>query len=88
MSKYDNTNLQRELLVGVPLNDRDIRLLRYIAKGMSATEIGKRMHLSPETVKSYKKEAIYKLDAKNGANAVAIAIALGVVNVDEFVNVE
>lgn len=88
MGEYDNTNLKRELLVGAPLNDRDMRILRYMAKGYTVKEIGERMHLSPETIKSYKKEAIYKLDAKNGANAVAIAIALGVVNVDEFVNVE
>lgn len=88
MGEYDNTNLKRELLVGEALSDRDIRVLRYVAKGLTADEIGERMHLSPETVRGYKKEAIYKLDAKNSCNAVAIAIALGVVNVDEFVKVE
>lgn len=86
--QYDNTNLKRELLVGEALSDRDISILRLTAKGLTANEIGKRLHLSPETVRGYKKAAIYKLDAKNSCNAVAIAIALGVINVDEFVKVE
>jgi DNA-binding CsgD family transcriptional regulator len=86
--QYDNTNLDREILIGEPLTDREIEMLRLTAKGMTAREIAKELFLAPETVRGHKKAAIHKLDAKNGAHAVAIAIGLGIVNIDEIVTVE
>jgi DNA-binding CsgD family transcriptional regulator len=85
---YDNKNLERELLEGEPLTDQEISVLRYTAKGMTAIEIGERMHLSHETVKDYKKHVIYKLAARNSCHAVALGIGIGIVNVDEFVEIE
>ena len=88
MPEYDNTNLERELLVGEPLTDQEIEVLRLTAKGYTAIEVGAELHLSPETVKGYKKRIIYKLDLKNSCHAVAVGIALGIVNVDEMIEVE
>ena len=88
MTEYDNTNLQRELLIGEPLTDQEIEVLRLTAKGFTANEIGTELFLSPETVRGYKKRIIYKLDVKNSCHAVAVGIALGIVNVDEMVEID
>lgn len=88
MAEYDNTNLERELLAGEPLTDQEIEILRLTAKGFTAVEIATEKHLAPETVKGYKKRIIYKLDVKNSCHAVAVGIALGIVNVDEMVEVD
>ena len=86
--QYDNTNLLREILEGEPLTEREVEVLQLTAHGLSSIEIGEKLHLSPETVKGYKKRMIYKLDVKNSCHAVAVGIALGIVNIEEFVKID
>jgi DNA-binding NarL/FixJ family response regulator len=71
--------LQEEILAGDPLTEREIEVLAGVAAGESARETGKRLYLSPETVKGYRKRLIAKLAARNGANAVLIGIHKGLI---------
>lgn len=56
------------------LTERERELLKLVAEGLTNAEIGDRIFLSPETVRGYRKNLLYKLDAKNTAMLVKIAI--------------
>ena len=71
------TSLLAEILEGQPLNDREAEILAGAAEGETAVETGRRLYLSSETVKSYRKRIIAKLGARNGTHAVALALRSG-----------
>ena len=71
------TSLLAEILQGQPLNDRETEILAGAAEGETAVETGRRLYLSSETVKSYRKRIIAKLGARNGTHAVALALRSG-----------
>mgnify|MGYP003577044915 CR=1 FL=1 len=56
------------------LSDREREMLKLVAEGLTNGEIAERIYLSPETIKSYRKNLLLKLDAKNTAVLVRIAI--------------
>jgi len=56
------------------LSHREQELLKLVAEGLTNGEIANRIFLSPETIKSYRKNLLLKLDAKNTAVLVRIAI--------------
>lgn len=56
------------------LSDREREMLKLVAEGLTNGEIAERIFLSPETIKSYRKNLLLKLDAKNTAVLVRIAI--------------
>ena len=56
------------------LSQREREMLKLIAEGLTNGEIADRIFLSPETIKSYRKNLLLKLDAKNTAVLVRIAI--------------
>lgn len=56
------------------LSQREREILKLIAEGLTNGEIADRIFLSPETIKSYRKNLLLKLDAKNTAVLVRIAI--------------
>lgn len=59
------------------LSEREIEVLRGVAEGWSAAEIGRRLHLSPTTVKSHLRNLYAKLDVGDRAAAVAEAMRRG-----------
>ena len=60
---------------GVPaLSKREREVLRLLADGLRNEEIGRRLFLSPETVRSYTGRAMQKLGADTRTEAVAVAI--------------
>lgn len=59
------------------LSERELEVLRGVAEGRSAAEIGKRLHLSPTTVKSHLRNLYAKLDVGDRAAAVAEAMRRG-----------
>jgi DNA-binding NarL/FixJ family response regulator len=61
------------------LTKREREVLRLLADGLKYEEIGKRLYLSPETVRSYVKGAVEKLSAETRTEAVAKAIRLGLI---------
>ncbi|GAA1581995.1 LuxR C-terminal-related transcriptional regulator [Leucobacter aridicollis] len=62
---------------GPALSVREIDVLALVALGLSNREIGDRLHLELETVKSYLRSAMRKLGAHNRVESVALARGLG-----------
>ncbi|MGI9658858.1 MAG: response regulator transcription factor, partial [Gaiellaceae bacterium] len=56
------------------LSKREREVLRLLADGLRNEEIGRRLYLSPETVRSYTGRAMQKLGADTRTEAVAVAI--------------
>jgi len=56
------------------LSQREREMLKLVAEGLTNGEIADRIFLSPETIKSYRKNLLLKLDAKNTAVLVRIAL--------------
>jgi len=56
------------------LTQRERDVLRLLAEGHSNQEIGKRLFISPETVRTHVRKAMAKLDADTRTQAVAMAL--------------
>lgn len=56
------------------LTQRERDVLRLLADGHSNEEIGKRLIISPETVRTHVRKAMHKLDADTRTQAVATAL--------------
>ena len=68
----------RERAGGLPrLTPRESEVLRLIAEGLSAPEIGRRIHLSATTVKTHLRGLYEKLGVSDRAAAVAEAMRRG-----------
>jgi len=59
------------------LSPRELEILKHIAEGSSAPEIGRLIHLSPATVKSHQQNLYEKLGVSDRAAAVAEAMRRG-----------
>lgn len=59
------------------LSPREQEILSYIAEGLSAPDIARRIHLSPATVKSHLQNLYEKLGVSDRAAAVAEAMRQG-----------
>jgi two-component system nitrate/nitrite response regulator NarL len=62
------------------LSDREHEVLRLTAEGLSAPDIGKRLHLSPATVKTHLQNVYVKLGVSDRAAAVAAALRQGLLD--------
>ena len=56
------------------LSIREAQILGCIAEGLVCKEIAKQLCISERTVQTHLQRVYLKLDAKNGANAVNIAV--------------
>jgi len=59
------------------LTDRERDIVRYIAAGYSAPEIGEKLHISPKTVDTYKQRVGEKIGITHRADYVKLALRLG-----------
>jgi DNA-binding NarL/FixJ family response regulator len=66
------TTRTTEKLPSLTPRERDV--LRLLADGHSNEEIGKRLYISPETVRTHVRKAMHKLDADTRTQAVATAL--------------
>jgi DNA-binding NarL/FixJ family response regulator len=62
-----------------PPTSRELEVLQLIADGLSNHEIGKRLVVSDETVKSHVRQLLAKLGAGSRAHAVAVGMRAGLV---------
>src|SRR5215216_5820223 len=58
---------------------REIEVLQLICDGLVNREIGQRLYLSEETVKSHVRHLLAKLQARSRAHAVAIGFRRGLI---------
>ena len=56
------------------LTEREIEILRLVAKGLSSTEIGQQLFISPRTVDTHRNNIIQKLDVQGIAGLVQFAL--------------
>ena len=54
------------------LTKRELQVLDLLSSGYSTPEISRNLFLSPETIKTYRKRLIMKLNAKNVAHLIRI----------------
>jgi DNA-binding NarL/FixJ family response regulator len=59
------------------LTPREAEVLAHVADGLSHDEIGKRLSISPETVRTHVRKACERLNARTRTHAVATALRLG-----------
>lgn len=62
------------------LTERERDVLRYVAGGFSAPEIGEKLFISPKTVDTYKQRINEKLGLAHRSDYVAFALKLGLLN--------
>jgi len=67
----------RKIAPGEELSERELDVLRLLATELTQREIGERLYVSLNTVKSHSKAIFRKLDASGRAEAVARARQLG-----------
>lgn len=61
------------------LTEREQDVLYWLSHGKSSTEIGDILGISPNTVHVHSQNIAHKLQAKNRAHAVALALRTGVI---------
>jgi DNA-binding NarL/FixJ family response regulator len=62
------------------LTQREREVLRLLADGRSNEEIGRELHISPETVRTHVRKAMLKLEADTRTQAVAIALRQSIIS--------
>ena len=59
---------------------REVEVLQLISDGLVNREIGQRLFLSEETVKSHVRHLLAKLQARSRAHAVAVGLRRGIIS--------
>lgn len=63
----------------VDLHERELQVLRGMSEGKGNAEIGRDLHLSEDTVKSYGRRLFRKLVVRDRAQAVAVGMRQGLI---------
>jgi DNA-binding NarL/FixJ family response regulator len=63
-----------------PLTDREREILTLMAHGLSVKETAVRLSLSPQTVKNHRSQILKSLGARNGVEAVFLALQRGLID--------
>jgi LuxR family quorum sensing-dependent transcriptional regulator len=71
--------LPRRQIIKGKLTAREIEVLRWVANGKSAWEIGEILHITKRTVDEHVQTAVRKLGAVNRTHAVALALCDGII---------
>ena len=75
------TVVKASLEVGLPtLSARERDILRLVSQGKSNGDVGEALHISPDTVRTYLRRAMKKLEAETRTQAVATAIRLSLID--------
>lgn len=66
-----------------PLSPREQQILLAVVRGQSSADIGRRLHLSPKTVDTYRSRLMAKLGLPDVPAMVRFAIRTGLIEADE-----
>jgi two-component system response regulator NreC len=64
------------------LTEREREVLKLIAEGMTTTQIGEQLHLSPHTIQSHRDHIMTKLDLHSRVALTKYAIRKGIIDLD------
>ena len=78
LTKKDPSKSERERYE--KLTERERTVLRLVAQGYSAPEIGQRLSISPKTVDTYKQRIHEKVGLSHRSEYVKLAVLLGLIN--------
>jgi DNA-binding NarL/FixJ family response regulator len=78
ITKKDPAQAERERYG--KLTERERTVLRVVAEGYSAPEIGQKLFISPKTVDTYKQRINEKLGLSHRADYVKLALKLGLIS--------
>lgn len=62
------------------LSPREKEVLEHLAQGLTERQIGERLFISPNTVKTHLRIVLIKLEARNRIHAVAKALRAGIID--------
>ena len=77
LSAEASQTLRKEKTNNIVLTRREKEILELIADGMTNAEIAQKLFISVLTVDSHRKNLLAKLDAKNTASLIKIAVSRG-----------
>jgi DNA-binding NarL/FixJ family response regulator len=80
IQQKDPAKLDRERFESLTQREQDV--LKYVAQGYSAPEIGEKLFISPKTVDTYKQRIQEKLGLSHRAEYVQLALRLGLLTED------
>ena len=80
LTKKDPEKVNRERFDKLTQREQDV--LRLVAQGFSAPEIGERLYISPKTVDTYKQRIHEKLNLSHRSHYVQFALKLGLLAVE------
>ena len=80
IASSDATDRKVTETASVGLSAREVDVLTLLASGWSNGEVGARLFISEETVKTHVRHLLAKLHARNRAHAVALAFRRGLIN--------
>ena len=78
ITRKDPAQAERERFEKLTTRERDV--LRLVAEGYSAPEIGEKLFISPKTVDTYKQRVNEKLGLSHRADYVKLALKLGLIS--------
>lgn len=80
LQRKDPAQAERERFESLTQRERDV--LKFVAQGYSAPEIGQKLSISPKTVDTYKQRIQEKLGLSHRAEYVKLALKLGILSKD------
>jgi len=78
--REESTEVGDPVVAGATFTQRQIQVLRLMARGLSNKQIGERLFVSERTVKAYVSSIFEKLGVAKRAAAVASALRLGLID--------
>ena len=66
------------------LTNRELEVLKLVARGYSNPEIAKQLFISVHTVKIHLENIFYKLDVHNKVQASIMGIKRKIINIEQF----
>jgi DNA-binding NarL/FixJ family response regulator len=69
-----------------PLSSRELDVLALVGAGCTTREISERLAISRKTVENHKQHIFSKLQVRNQAHAVAVALRAGMISVDGVID--
>lgn len=78
--RSDTTPSERERFEGLTQRERDV--LKHVALGFSAAEIGERLFISPKTVETYKQRIQEKMGLSHRSEYVQLSLRLGLMTIE------